>query len=151
MSFAPMPGEGAAGEFTEDSVLGARLRLRQPRRGHRVGHDAILLAAACPARAGEHVADLGAGIGAAGLAVAARVEGATVTLIEIDRRLADMASENAQRNGLAGRVRVAVLDVGAPSRAFAAAGLTAESVARVLMNPPFNDPVRHRESADGQR
>ena len=32
--------------ITEDAVLGGRLRLRQPRRGHRVGHDAILLAAA---------------------------------------------------------------------------------------------------------
>ena len=32
--------------ITQDAVLGGRLRLRQPKRGHRVGHDAILLAAA---------------------------------------------------------------------------------------------------------
>ena len=38
-------------EVTQDAVLGGRLLLKQPRRGHRVGHDAILLAAACPARA----------------------------------------------------------------------------------------------------
>ena len=56
----------------------------QPKRGHRVGHDAILLAAACPARAGERAVDLGAGVGAAGLALAARVAGTTVTLVEID-------------------------------------------------------------------
>ena len=56
-------------------MLGGRLRLEQPRRGHRVGHDAILLAAACPARAGERAVDLGAGVGAAGLALAARVDG----------------------------------------------------------------------------
>ena len=37
-------------ETTEDAVLGGRLILRQPRRGHRVGHDAILLAAATDAR-----------------------------------------------------------------------------------------------------
>ena len=54
-------------DLTEDAVLGGRLRLRQPRRGHRVGHDAILLAASCPARPGDKVADLGAGVGAAGL------------------------------------------------------------------------------------
>ena len=59
-------------DLTEDAVLGGRLRLTQPRRGHRVGHDAILLAAATPAHAGEHVVDLGAGVGAAGLALRRR-------------------------------------------------------------------------------
>ncbi len=63
-------------ETSEDAVLGGRLRLRQPLRGHRVGHDAILLAAATGGRAGEHAVDLGAGVGAAGLALAARVGGA---------------------------------------------------------------------------
>ena len=44
-SCAPMAAE-AAHETSEDAVLGGRLVLRQPLRGHRVGHDAILLAAA---------------------------------------------------------------------------------------------------------
>ena len=70
-----MDTDRPAGDVTEDAVLGGRLRLRQPKRGHRVGHDAILLAASCPARAGDAVVDLGAGVGAAGLALAARVEG----------------------------------------------------------------------------
>jgi len=100
-------------EVTEDAALGGRLRLRQPKRGHRVGHDAILLAAACPARAGERAVDLGAGVGAAGLALALRVEGTEVVLVEVD------------------------------------AG--PESVAHVLMNPPFNDPARQRVSPDGRR
>ena len=140
-----------AGEFTEDTVLGGRLRLRQPRRGHRVGHDAILLAAACPARTGEKVVDLGAGVGAAGLALAVRVAGASVTLVEIDPQLAALADENVRRNEMTERVRAVVLDVAAPARAFAAAGLDAESATRVLMNPPFNDPARQRSSADAAR
>jgi tRNA1(Val) A37 N6-methylase TrmN6 len=41
--------------------------------------------------------------------------------------------------------------VAAPARAFAAAGLGPESVERVLMNPPFNDPLRQRASPDSQR
>src|SRR5207244_11932419 len=98
-------------EVTEDPVLGGKLRLKQPTRGHRFGHDAVLLAAACPARAGERVVDLGAGVGAAGLALAARVPDATVTLVEIDPELAALAAANAERNDLAGRVRVALLDV----------------------------------------
>ena len=138
-------------DVTEDTVLGGRLRLKQPRHGHRVGHDAILLAAACPARAGERAVDLGAGVGAAGLALAVRVDGTRITLVEVDAALAALAMENAQLNGLATRVDVVVLDVAAPAPVFAAAGLGPLSVARVLMNPPFNDPARQRPSPDRRR
>jgi tRNA1(Val) A37 N6-methylase TrmN6 len=138
-------------EVTEDGALGGRLRLKQLRRGHRIGHDAILLAAACPAREGERVVDLGAGVGAAGLAVALRVPATIVTLVEVDADLAALAAENARLNGLAERVSATVLDVAAPARTFAAAGLMPESIARVLMNPPFNDPARQRGSPDRRR
>jgi tRNA1(Val) A37 N6-methylase TrmN6 len=138
-------------EVTEDAVLGGKLRLKQPSTGHRVGHDAILLAAACPARAGECVVDLGAGVGAAGLALARRVDGVKVVLVEVDAALAALAAENAQRNGLGARVSAVALDVAAPARAFAAAGLAPESVTRILMNPPFNDPARQRASPEPQR
>jgi tRNA1(Val) A37 N6-methylase TrmN6 len=146
-----MHAESRLGGLTEDAVLGGALRLRQPRRGHRVGHDAVLLAAGCPAQPGEHLVDLGAGVGAAGLAVAARVAGITVTLVEIDPDLAALAAQNAELNGLAARVRSIALDAGAPARAFAAAGLAPESIARVVMNPPFNDPVRQKASPDRRR
>jgi tRNA1(Val) A37 N6-methylase TrmN6 len=146
-----MANRPTADGVTEDAVLGGRLRLRQPKRGHRVGHDAILLAAACPARAGDKVVDLGAGVGAAGLALAARVAGTTVTLVEIDPKLAALAGENAQLNRMEARVRAVALDIAAPARAFAAAGLGPDSVARVLMNPPFNDPDRQRASPNAAR
>jgi tRNA1(Val) A37 N6-methylase TrmN6 len=138
-------------EVTEDALLGGKLRLKQPRGGHRVGHDAILLAAACPARAGERVLDLGAGVGAAGLSLARRVEGTEIALVEVDPVLAGLAAENARLNGLETRVSSMVLDVAAPAHAFAAAGLAPETAARVLMNPPFNDPARQRASVDPQR
>lgn len=146
-----MASRPTADGITEDAILGGRLRLRQPKRGHRVGHDAILLAAACPARAGDAVVDLGAGVGAAGLALAARVAGTTVTLVEVEPKLAALAQENARLNRLETRVRAVALDVTAPARAFAAAGLAAESVMRVLTNPPFNDPARQRTSPDAAR
>jgi tRNA1(Val) A37 N6-methylase TrmN6 len=139
------------GAVTEDAVLGGALRLRQPRRGHRVGHDSVLLAAACPAYGSERVVDLGAGVGAAGLAVATRARGVAVTLVEIDPDLAALAAENARLNGLAARVTSVSLDAAAPSRAFAAAGLAPDRLDRVLMNPPFNDPVRQRASPDRRR
>jgi len=144
-----MRRDAGSGQFTDDAVLGGRLHLLQPVRGHRVGHDAILLAAATPARAGEQVVDLGAGVGGAGLALALRVPDAIVTLVEIDAGLAAFAMENAQRNGLA--ARTLTLDVAAPARTFTAAGLAPESVTRVMMNPPFHDPARQRGSPDRQR
>ncbi len=138
-------------EFSDDAILGGALTIRQPRRGHRVGHDAILLAAATPARAGEHVIELGAGVGAAGLALARRVPELTVTLVELDRELAEFAAKNAELNHLSANVRALALDATAPARTFAAAGLAPGIAARVLMNPPFNDPARQKVSPNEAR
>jgi len=145
-----MPSERAALATSEDAVLGGRLLLRQPLRGHRVGHDAILLAAATAARAGELAFDLGAGVGAAGLALAARVDGLKVVLVEIDPALCALAADNARRNRLNDRVSALALDV-TDAGAFAAAGLKPGSADRVLMNPPFNDPSRQNVSPDTVR
>lgn len=134
-------------ETTDDAVLGGRLRLLQPKRGHRVGHDAILLAAATGGRAGELAVDFGAGIGGAGLALAWRVSKLRVTLVEIDPALAALARENAARNSMAGRVQVTAGDV----EDIAALGLAAASADRVLMNPPFNDPASQQSSPDARR
>src|SRR5215472_14840948 len=139
-------GERPRDTLTDDAALGGRLRLRQPARGHRFGHDAILLAAATPAAAGEVAVDLGAGVGAAGLALAQRVAGIVVRLVEIDPELVELARQNAARNGLAERVTAHALDVTAPLARFAAAGLRSESVDRVLMNPPFRDAGRAQAS-----
>ena len=138
-------------DVTDDAVLGGRLRLLQPRRGHRFGHDAILLAAATRARSGERIADLGAGVGTAGLAVAARVPGVHVKLVEISAGLATLAALNAARNQLVDRVNAVALDIGASAADFAAAGLPPASCDAVLMNPPFNDPARHKASPDRRR
>lgn len=120
-------------ETSEDAVLGGRLRLRQPLRGHRVGHDAILLAAATGARGGEHAVDLGSGVGAAGLALAARVPGLKVTLVEIDPTLSALAANNAGRNRLDDRVKALALDV-ENLNVLKVAGFSPNSVDRVLMN-----------------
>lgn len=138
-------------DVTEDAVLGGRLRLKQPRRGHRFGHDAILLAAATAAQPGEHAVELGAGVGAAGLALACRVAGLRVTLIDIDPALVALANANARSNGLGERVNAVTLDATAPPRAFAEAGMRPGCAAHLLMNPPFNDPASLQTSPDPAR
>lgn len=136
----------SAADVTDDLFLNGQLRLRQFKRGHRAGHDAMLLAAMTPARPGLRVVDFGAGVGAAGLAVARRVTGVDLVLVEIDEALAALAHSNADINGL--KARVVVLDVTSNSDAFAAAGLSPDSADIVLMNPPFHDAARHRASPD---
>src|SRR5918994_4338696 len=96
--------------ITEDTLLGGRVRLLQPARGHRAGTDAVLLAAAAPVRPGDLVIDVGAASGAVGLMIAARVAAALV-FVERDPALAGLCRRNAGLNGTDGRIVVAdVLD-----------------------------------------
>jgi tRNA1(Val) A37 N6-methylase TrmN6 len=139
----------AVTDFTEDAFLGGQLLLKQKRSGHRAGHDAILLAAATQARPGERVVDFGAGIGTAGLALARRVAGIDLCLVEIDPELADLARGNAAANAIA--ADVILLDLTANAQVFAAKGLMPDSADCVLMNPPFNDATRHPGSPDQAR
>ena len=136
--------------ISEDAVLGGRLRLRQPLKGHRVGHDAILLAAATGGRAGEYAVELGAGVGAAGLALAQRVGGVSVALVEIDPALVALAGDNARSNRLEDRVTALCADA-ENTGTLAAAGLVAGGSDRVLMNPPFRDAGRQNVSPDPRR
>src|ERR1700754_1864283 len=114
-----MAAEPDGTQFSDDAFLGGRLRLRQPKSGHRAGHDAMLLAAATPARSGDRVVDFGAGDGAAGLAVARRVAGIKLVLVEIDQQLASLARANSASNAIP--AEIIVLDITPAADAFAAA------------------------------
>jgi hypothetical protein len=59
--------------FTEDRLLGGRIRLNQPAAGYRVAIDPVFLAAAVPAEPHQLVLDVGCGAGGAMLCLAARV------------------------------------------------------------------------------
>ena len=124
-------------ETTLDRFLNGRVCLHQPGRGHRAGTDAVLLAAAAPAGA-AHIVDLGAGVGAVGIAAAVANPAARLTLIEIDPATARLAGENIELNGLSERGRVVLGDVFGSAQAREAAGLAARSADLVLTNPPFD-------------
>jgi tRNA1(Val) A37 N6-methylase TrmN6 len=132
-------------EITEDLLLGGRVRLLQPARGHRAGTDAVLLAAAGPAGPGETVMDVGAATGAVGLMVAAREKSAHVVFVERDPALAEICRRNCESNGVRGRVTMADILDKASRRA---AGLEPGSADLVLTNPPFLEEGRARLSPD---
>jgi tRNA1(Val) A37 N6-methylase TrmN6 len=130
---------------SEDRWLGGRLVVLQPKRGHRVGTDAALLVAAAGTLEGR-IVDVGAGVGAVGLALGQRNPLASIDLVELDPELARLAESNAARNGLEARTRVLRLDV-LNSRERREAGLS-EQASCVVTNPPFFDANAVRASPD---
>jgi tRNA1(Val) A37 N6-methylase TrmN6 len=115
-----------------DSLLGGRVRLDQGEGGLRAGLDAVMLAAAVPAAPGQAMLELGLGTGAASLCLAARVAGLSLTGIEVDPGLAELARANAAANGVA-------LDVVAADIFQLPVGLK-RGFDQVLCNPPFHGP-----------
>jgi tRNA1(Val) A37 N6-methylase TrmN6 len=83
------------------------------------------------------------------LALATRVPGIQIVLVEIDHALAELARDNAASNAI--EAKIIVMDLASGAEAFAGAGLAPDSVDVVLMNPPFNDSKRHRSSPDKSR
>ena len=119
-------------DTTEDRLLGGRVRLRQSVSGYRAGIDPVLLAAAVPASPGQRVLDVGAGAGAAGLCLAARVPGTQVAMLERDAGAAALARENAALAAAHPPIAVHEGDIAAPPPALAAG-----SFDHVMSNPPF--------------
>ncbi len=107
-----------------------------------------MLAAAVPD--GATALELGAGAGTASLCLAARRASMTITGIEIDRDLVELANDNAAANGMQDRVRFAAANAFALPLAFK------RDYDCVLANPPFHgegqaspDPDRARALMDG--
>lgn len=122
-------------ETSDDVFLGGALHILQPKSGYRAGIDAVLLAAAAQ-HGGGLIADLGAGVGVAGLSAASRLQDAHVRMIERQAGLVELALANIARNGMVNRVRAVHSDLTGK-----AAELRDEfpddSFQTVLANPPF--------------
>ncbi len=98
-------------KLSTDRFLDGKVMLQQPESGYRAGIDPVLLAAAVPAAGGEKVLDLGCGVGAAALCLAARVADVVVEGVDIQSNLVRLARENAGLSGLAARARFQSADI----------------------------------------
>lgn len=136
MSAPGRPAPATRMETTDDAFLGGRLACLQPRHGFRAGLDTVMLAAACPAGAGETVVEPGCGPGVAALCLAART-GAHVTGVEIEAASLALARENAARNGMDAAVTFVAADVTARAADLAARGLGPDSFGHAIANPPY--------------
>jgi tRNA1(Val) A37 N6-methylase TrmN6 len=113
-----------------ETFLDGRVKIAQPETGFRSGLDAVMLAAAVPARDGQAALELGAGAGTAGLCLLARVPGATLTGVEINQNLVALAHDNAAANGMTARFVAADI--------FAMPADLKRDFDQVFCNPPFH-------------
>ncbi len=125
-------------EHEEIYVLDKRLKLLQVADGFWTSMDSIFLAAACRAQAGEHILDMGCGVGGAGLATLMRVEGVHLTGVEIQQDHAELAQQNAALNGMETRAKFICADI----RDFK----PEESFDHVMCNPPYLKAGAHMVS-----
>ena len=126
---------------TTDSFLDGRVIANQSETGFRSGLDAVMLAAAVPAQAGERVLELGAGAGTASLCLMARVPALDLTGVEIDSALVALAQANAAANGASARFVAADI--------FALPPDLKRDFDQVLCNPPFHGEG-HSSPDDGR-
>lgn len=124
-------------------VLDQRVRLYQPDGGFRTSLDSVMLAAACPAKTGEHILDMGCGVGGAGFCVLRRVDGTRLTGVEIQGDHVDLARQNIDLNGMSGRATFTCSDI----RNFK----TDERFDHVICNPPYMDAGTHTPSPQAAR
>src|SRR5580692_10321890 len=95
---------------TCDAILGAALRVIQPRDGYRFSLDSILLARFVRVRASDRVLELGAGTGVISLAIAALHHPREIVAVEIQPELVAMLRRNAELNRIES-IRAVAMDL----------------------------------------
>jgi tRNA1(Val) A37 N6-methylase TrmN6 len=131
---------------TTDSFFDGKLKIKQKTAGYRFSIDAVLLAHHANPRAGERLLDLGTGCGIIPLILAYRYADITITGIEIQDELADLAISNVMANRMQNRIGVLRLDMRTLKPAMI--GGPADGV---VCNPPYRSTNSGRLNPDPQR
>jgi len=137
--------------FTDDGFLGDRVQVLQPEKGYRAGIDAVMLAAAVPTEPGDHVLDLGAGVGVASLCLASRCLDVKVTGLEIQSALVETAFENIKRNDLELRARIIEGSISEKAAILADKDVAYGSFDHVMTNPPFYEQEKIWDSPNDSK
>ncbi len=117
---------------TRDTLFNGALTLEQPAKGYRFGSDAVMLAAHLDARLGDHILDMGCGVGAVMLSIVRRLDGVEVTGIDIQENLITLAQKNIAQNGFDTCARAMVGDI-RDKALFKQLG----SFEHIVINPPY--------------
>jgi tRNA1Val (adenine37-N6)-methyltransferase len=133
-------------DTSEDSLLGGRVRFRQPSGGYRVNVDSLLLADfASVGRPARLAADLGAGVGLVSLLLAHHGAARELVLIEREPEFAKVARENLAALSVPSLVHEFDVSDGELSKQLGG------RVDLVVSNPPFFNHEEHRPPEDELR
>jgi tRNA1(Val) A37 N6-methylase TrmN6 len=129
-------------EIIETTLLRGRVKLLQPKVGFHASIDTVFLAAAVAVKDRYKVLDAGCGVGSAGLCVLSRNKNISLTGIDIQRELVDIAIQNSTLNSVADQSRFFQGDIQnekiIPDNEFNA----------VIMNPPYLEAGKHTASPE---
>jgi tRNA1(Val) A37 N6-methylase TrmN6 len=128
--------------LTRDAFLGGRLIVSQPRNGFRAGMDSVLLGAAVGEKS-QSLLDLGAGPGTAALVALVPESGAFRHPRRSRPRMPPRSPPSIfPETAWTSRGIVLTVDVTAPGKIRAAAGLPADHFSAVIANPPYFEAGR---------
>ena len=145
MTDMTLPGEESGGR-TEDTFFNGGIKVFQHREGYRFSIDAVLLAAFSAPGIKDRIVDLGTGCGIIALILGHRHPAVSITGIEVQPELAELAELNVEANGLKERITIirkdmrllSIQDVCGP-------------VDLVISNPPYRKGRSGRVNPHPQR
>lgn len=129
-------------EETLDDLLGGRLKILQKKKGYRFSLDSILLAHFVRIEPGTRVIELGLGSGVISLIISYRT-GCSITGVELQQQLADMAARSFGLNQLDHCVKIIQCDLREINKILPAGEYDA-----VVFNPPYRKKGSGRISAN---
>ena len=133
-------------KMTRDTFFNGRLTVKQNRTGYRFSIDAVILADRIRPKSGQRVVDLGTGCGIVPLIVGYRFPAACLYGVEIQKELADIASDNVRTNGMETSVKIFYKDIQNLLPA-----MFDGPVDIVVSNPPFRKASSGRINPNQQR
>ena len=132
-------------DITADTLRGGRVRIFQPARGARMSLDPVLLEGFLHPPHGRFL-DIGCGTGALSFLLLARDPAATGVGVELQPRLAALATRGRDENGWQQRLEIAVGDVRGMGD-----HLGASTFDLVATNPPYRTLTGSRRPPDDER
>jgi tRNA1(Val) A37 N6-methylase TrmN6 len=133
----------ARAEPEEITVLGQKVRLLQlAKGGFRTSLDSVMLAAACLAKPGDKVLDMGCGVGGASFCLLHRVPDITLTGVEWEQAYFELAVQNAQLNKCEKQTEFMCADI----REFNPSSKPIFD--HIMVNPPYREAGDHTPSPD---
>ncbi len=120
-------------------LLNRKVALFQPEKGFKTTQDAVLLAAACPAKNYDRVLDMGCGVGGALFCLLWRTPTLHITGLDIESTYLDLAQKNATENSR--NISLIESDIATYKVAH-----SEQRYDHIICNPPYFDSKDHSPS-----